>query len=65
MRRQLQRLSADDSFDRNFDRIGRQVDSTFRFAKFFAVGAILINLALAGGLIYLLYAAAQWLMANA
>jgi len=53
------------STDDNFDRIGRQVDSTFRFAKFFAVGAILINVALAAGFIYLLYAAAQWLMANA
>ena len=61
MRQRLQRMSTDD----NFDRIGRQVDSTFRFAKFFAAGAILINVALAAGFIYLLYAAAQWLMANA
>jgi hypothetical protein len=49
---------------KEFDQVSQQVGSVFRWTKVFAILAVALNFAVAIGLIYLLYAGAQWLLGN-
>jgi hypothetical protein len=51
-------------FDESFTKIEKQIDSTFRWIKVFWIIGLGLSAATACGVIYLIYAAAQWLMAN-
>jgi len=50
------------TFDQEFNKISKQVNSTFRWAKVFWVIGVGLSAATACGVIYLLYAASQWLL---
>lgn len=53
------------NFDREFDQMTTRVDRTFNLAMGGMIVMGLASLAASAAVIYLLYAAAQWLMANA